>query len=97
MTKRALTAILAVGLTVGAAACGNTIDKEGTKENLVESGIPEEQADCMVDRIDDEFGDDDDVIDELTKDEPDLNPEDQARIQEIIGECLGGTATTAGG
>ena len=97
MTKRLLTAILAVGLTVGAAACGNKIDKEGTVENLVESGVPEEQANCMVDRIDDEFGDNDDVIEELTKDEPDLSAEDQARIQEIITECIGGTGTSVGG
>jgi hypothetical protein len=107
MTKRVLSGCLALGLTFGAAACSKSIDKEGTVDNLVEQGImTREQAECTVDGIDDEFGDNDDVIDALSEggDPADLSEEDQGKLTEIVTTCLGvgadtgdTTATTAAG
>jgi polyhydroxyalkanoate synthesis regulator phasin len=106
MTKRVLTGFLALGLAFGAAACSKSIDKEGTVDNLVEQGVmTREQAQCTVDRIDEEFGDDDDVIDALSEggNVEDLSEEDSTKLTEIVTTCLGvggstnGTDTTAAG
>jgi polyhydroxyalkanoate synthesis regulator phasin len=108
MSKRVLTSFFAFAafafvLALGVAACSGDkkIDKEGTIDQLVDSGVMNrEQAECAVDRLDAEFGDDSDVIEELTKATPDLSAEDQAKVTDIVSGCLTGggtTDTTAGG
>lgn len=104
MTKRLLTGVFALSLAFGVAACSGDkeIDKEGSVEQLVEQGFTQEQAECAVDGIDAEFGDDQDALDVILSDDSDiseLSEEDQARFSEIMTNCLGGatTDTTAGG
>jgi len=103
MTKRVLAGVFALSLAFGGAACSGDkkIAKEGTVDDLVESGaMTREQAQCAVDQLDAEFGDDSDVIEELTKETPDLSAEDQAKVTELVAGCLGvgGTPdTTAAG
>jgi len=104
MTKRLVTGAVAIGLAFGAAACSGDkkIDKEGSVEQLVDSGLSQEQAECMVDGLDAEFGDDQDALDVILSDDSeitDLSEEDQAKFNEITASCVGGatTATTAGG
>lgn len=97
MTKRVLTGVFALSLAFGTAACSGDkeIDKAGTVDELVDSGFMDRaQAECAVDQLDAEFGDDNDVIGELTKEEPDLSAEDQAKVTEIVSECMGLGLTT---
>jgi len=104
MTKRLLTGVVAVGLAFGASACSGDkkIDKEGSVEQLVESGMDQATAECFVDGIDREFGDDQDALDVILDDSgdiSDLSEEDQAKFEEITTACIAGatTDTTVGG
>jgi hypothetical protein len=104
MTKRVLTSLLALSLAFGAAACSGDkeIDKEGSVEQLVEQGIPQGTAECIVDGIDAEFGDNQDVLDIILDDSgdvSDLSDQDEATLDQITTDCVAGapTETTVGG
>ncbi len=102
MTKRVLTGLFALTLSFGAAACGGDtkVDKSAAVDNLVESGLMnQDQAQCTVDEIVAEFGDNEDVLEELDKEAPDLSDEDQTKITDIMAGCLGvgASVTTVGG
>jgi hypothetical protein len=72
----ALSLVLAGGL----AACGG-VDEEGTVDQLVELGIPEDAARCVVDTALEEIPDD------VLIGEAEATPEQDARIIEIFTEC----------
>lgn len=106
MTRRLLTGIVALGLAFGASACSGDkeIDKEGSVEQLVDNGMDQATAECIVDGIDREFGDDQDALDVILDDNADitdLTEEDQERFNQIATDCTGGGTdtpdTTAGG
>lgn len=104
MTKRLLTGVVAIGLALGASACSGDkkIDKEGSVDQLVEGGMDQATAECLVDGIDREFGEDQDALDVILDDSgdiTDLSEADQARFSEIFTGCAGGatTDTTVGG
>ncbi len=105
MMKRALVGALALGLTFGAVACSSEkkLDKEGTKESLIEGGATEEQATCIVDGLDRDL--DDSAMDTLLDGGPEaLDEADLATYLGVFSDCgaadliSGGTTdTTAGG
>ena len=104
MTKRLVTGLVAILVAFGASACSGDkkIDKEGSVEQLVESGLDQATAECLVDGIDREFGDDQDALDVILDESgnlDDLSEEDRATFNEIAGTCAAGgtTETTVGG
>lgn len=79
-------AVLALGGFL--AACGD--DKESKEElidRMVDSGMTEEQANCVYD----ELGDD--ANDFLNQSEDDASDEDVARLTETMTACMGGSVT----
>ena len=94
MTKRAFAGLLAAGLMIGVAACGKSIDKEGSVANLVKPGSSHDQAEWIVDGVDHEFGGNDKVIGELTKAQPNLSQQDQQTLIGIVTRCATSDTTT---
>ena len=100
MIKRVLTGALALGLVCGAAACSGQkkLDKEGSRDALVEGGATEEQATCVVDGLDREL--DDGAMDTMLDDGPDaLDEEDLRKYVQVFTDCdatalLGGAPPT---
>mgnify|MGYP001794514068 CR=1 FL=1 len=74
------------------AACGLTdVSADDLRDKLVEDGIPEDTADCIVERLEAELSDDDfqtvakaDVGDEV-------DPELDQQAEDIINECVAST------
>ena len=88
MKKRLSTAVFAVAALALVAGCGESVDREGTVEDLVEQSngsINQEQAECMVDGWIDELGEDRAL--ELNDEDP--TPEEEAAISQITIDCLG--------
>jgi hypothetical protein len=73
-------AALVLFLGAGIAACGG-VDKEGTVDQLVELGLTEEAAQCVVDKAVE------DIPDDVLIGEQEATPEQDARILEIFDEC----------
>lgn len=95
MTNRVLTSLfaLSLGFGGGVAACSGDkeIDKEGSIDLLVEQGIPQATAECIVDGIDAEFGDNQDALDIILDDSgdvSDLSAEDQATLDQVTTDCV---------
>lgn len=80
---RALTALLGL-VALGAAACGSSFDRGDTINELVDSGLDQATAECVVDEMIDEFGED-----KLGSDD-DPTAEEQAIVQDIMVDCLSG-------
>lgn len=72
----------AVALTIGLAACGTSFDRDGAVEELMDGGLTEEQANCAVDAMIEEFGED-----KLASDD-DPTPEEQAIAIDIVSGCV---------
>ena len=92
MTSRRLAAVLMVSLAaVSSAACGSDdYDREDFISELKDSGIPEQQAVCIADGVEDRI----DV--KLLEDQDKLSEEDQRVIAEVTLECVGLGADGAG-
>lgn len=71
-----------VALTMGLAACGSSFDREGAVEELMDGGLSEEQANCAVDAMIEEFGED-----KLASDD-DPTDEEQAIVIDIVSDCV---------
>jgi hypothetical protein len=84
------TAIVCFSLLSAAAlvACSDKVDREGTADLLVEQGYTEEQADCIVDKTVDEFGDERAL--ELNEADAELTEEELAFMSEVVVDCTGG-------
>ncbi len=78
-TRTAVAGLLASALALG--ACGG-IDREGSIDQLVETGLTRDQATCVLDASIDEFGED-----RVTSDD-DLTPEEEAAMTDIVVECM---------
>lgn len=88
--RRIAAIALAAGLIMGLAACGeDKVDKQGTIDNLVESGMDEETATCMVNGLTDELGDEKVLAFSEDPEGGDLSAEDQEKVVEITTDCLG--------
>ncbi len=80
--KMKIAAVLAT-MAFGIAACGSDYDRDQAIEDLEEAGMTNEQAVCIVDKAEDEFG-----IEKLESTD-DLTEEDEAAIMEITTACMG--------
>jgi hypothetical protein len=76
---------LAVLSAAGLVACSDKVDREGTVDEMVEQGIPREQAECMVDRLVDELGDERAL--ELNDTDQELTAEEEELMGEVVLEC----------
>jgi hypothetical protein len=85
MRKLAMMA-LALMAAGGLAACSEEVDKEGTVDDLVESGMDREQAECLVDGLVEEFGDERAL--ELNDADEELTAEEQEAMTDLTLECL---------
>lgn len=81
-------AVCAVGFTVavavGLTACGASLDRDDSVQDLIDSGLSAEAAGCTFDAMLVELGED-----KMTS-EDELSPEDQATIVKIIADCMAG-------
>lgn len=96
MTRRLQLAALAAALVLGLAACASNDAKRGdVVDAMTDAGLDEDQANCIADGIDDEYGDDQDTYNEIAAaDEPDDLPEGaEETITSILDDCLGGGGT----
>lgn len=89
--RRIAGVVLVAGLAFGLSACGDDkVDRQGTIDELVEQGMDEEQAECLVNGVTDELGDDKVLaLNESDGEIDDLTAEEQAKLEEITLDCLG--------
>lgn len=88
MKKLLSTAVFSLAAFALVAGCGESVDREGTVEDLVEQSngsISEAQAECMVDGWIAELGEDRAL--ELNDEDP--TPEEEEAISQITIDCLG--------
>jgi hypothetical protein len=72
----------------GLLACSDKVDREGTADLLVDQGYTQEQADCIVDKTVDEFGDERAL--ELNEPDAELSEEELTFMGEVVLDCTGG-------
>lgn len=89
MRKLALVAVAAVTIGLAATGCSSKYSRDETIDNLVsDAGLTEEQATCVVDKLEDEVG-----TEELDKavnqdDAEDLSPEIQEALTTAVSDCV---------
>jgi len=83
MKSRALPFLLAIAALLG--ACGSSYDREEFISELqTDAGITTEQATCVVDTLEEEWGTD------RLDDRGDLTAEEETRLGEVAVACLTG-------
>ena len=89
-TNRIITGAIGAFLVLGTAACGSAYDRDETIDDLMtDSGLTEEQATCIVDRLEDEIGED--RLGERGVSEEDLTEEELETFTNAFFDCaLGG-------
>jgi hypothetical protein len=92
MTRRLRFAALAAVAALAFSACSNNDAKESDVVNaMTDAGLDDEQAECVGQGIDEAFGDDQDLYNDVaaavdTEDFPDGT---QETIEGILDDCLG--------
>ena len=76
-------AALAAGALV-LSACSDSFDRDAEVEELVESGLTQAQAECIVDTLVDRLGED------TLNERRDPTAEEEAIVFEITGDCVFG-------
>lgn len=108
MTRRLRFAALAAFAALAFSACANNDAKESDVVNAMEdAGLDADQAECVGERMQDEFGDDQDLFNEIASaaDTDDFPSGDQVDeddypegtgpvIRQILSECVEGEDTT---
>lgn len=111
MTRRLRFAALAAVAALAFSACANNDAKESDVVNAMEdAGLDTDQAECVGERMQDEFGDDQDLYNDVaaaadTDDFPSGDEDDYPEgtapvIRQILADCIegeGATATTGEG
>ncbi len=75
---------LAMAAALGLAACGGSYDRQDAIDDLIEGGLDEATAVCVVDGIEENFS-----IERLES-TGDLTAEEEATLTDITLECLTG-------
>lgn len=76
-------AALLAGLTMVAAACGGSGDRDALIEDRTRIGNTQEEAECYADAVLAEFGEDPGA-------DGDISDEEVSTMLRFIGECVGG-------
>lgn len=98
MTRRLRFAALAAIAALAFSACANNDAKESDVVNaMTDAGLDDEQAECVGQGIDDAFGDDQDLYNDVAAavDTDDFPEGTQETIEGILDECLGGDDDTS--
>jgi len=91
MTRRSRIAALVAVVALAAAGCSNNDAKESDVVGAMEdAGLTTEQSRCIGERMQDEFGDDQDLYNEVASaDNVDDLPDDtEPAIRTILDDCL---------
>jgi hypothetical protein len=97
MTRRSTFAALVAVAALAAAGCTNNDAKRSDIENaMTDAGLDDDQAACIADGIEDEYGEDQDLLNDLASaDDPSDFPADtEPEISRILDDCLGDGAST---
>lgn len=92
MTRRSTFAALVAVAALAVAGCTNDDAKRSDIENaMTDAGLDPTQAACIADDIEAEFGDNQDLLNDLAAaDDPSDFPADtEPEIERILQECLG--------
>jgi hypothetical protein len=98
MTRRLRFAALAAVVALAFSACANNDAKESDVVNAMEdAGLETEQAECIGQRFDEEFGDDQDLFNDIASatDVEDFPEDTQPQIEAILAECIEGETPAA--
>ena len=98
MTRRLRFAALAAAAALAFSACANNDAKESDVVNAMEdAGLDSEQAECVGQRFEEEFGDDQDLFNDIASavDTDDFPDDTQPVIEDILAECIEGEAPAA--
>lgn len=100
MTRRLRFAALAAVAALAFSACSNNDAKESDVVNaMTDAGLDDEQAECIGQGIDDAFGDDQDLYNDVAAavDTDEFPEGTQETIEGILDECLGDDASESTG
>jgi hypothetical protein len=92
MTRRSRVAALVAVTALALAACASNDAKKSDITNaMTDAGLEDVQAECIADGIWDEYGDDQDVINDIASAaEVDEFPEGtEQTVNEVLDDCLG--------
>lgn len=81
-SKRTVLGGLLAGAALALSACGG-VDREGSIEQLMETGLDRQQATCVLDGSIDAFGES-----RVTSDDP-LTAEEEETMTGIVVDCMG--------
>jgi predicted small secreted protein len=97
--SRGLVALAAVAALSLSACTNNDADAGDVVDAMTDAGLDEDQARCMGDEFEREFGDDQDVFNDLAAaDDPqDFPSGTQETVDSIIEECTGESVPGSGG
>lgn len=93
MTRRSRLAALAAVAALAFSACANNDAKKSDVVNaMTDAGLDDTQAECIGTGVEDAFGDDQDLFNDIAgaDDLTELPEETQSQISDILDECLGG-------
>lgn len=93
MTRRSRLAALAAVAALAFSACANNDAKKSDVVNaMTDAGLDDTQAECIGSGVEDAFGDDQDLFNDVAgaDDLTELPEETQSQISDILDECLGG-------
>jgi|RhiMethySRZTD1v2_1073278.scaffolds.fasta_scaffold03289_15 hypothetical protein len=92
MTRRSRFAALVAVAALAVAGCSNNDAKKSDIVNaMADAGLNDDQSQCVADGIYDEYGDDQDTLNDIASaSEPSEFPDDtQPTIEGILDDCLG--------
>ena len=99
MTRRSRFAALAAVAALAVAGCANNDAKRSDIVNaMTDADLDDAQADCIADGIYDEYGDDQDTLNDIASaSEPSDFPGDsQEVIDGVLDDCLGSSPSSGG-
>jgi hypothetical protein len=100
MIRRHRFAVLLVVLALALGACSRNDAKESDVVNaMTDAGLTDDQADCIGKGIDDAFGDDQKLYNQVASatDVSDLPDGTEDTIQGVLDDCLGENPDSSGG
>lgn len=95
MTRRSrIAALVAVAALAVAGCSSNDAKKSDITNAMTDAGLDDDQAQCVADGIWDEYGDDQDTINDIASatDPADFPEGTEKTIDGVLGDCLGGAS-----
>ena len=97
MTRRSrIAALVAVAALALAGCSSNDAKKSDITNAMTDAGLDNDQAQCVADGIWDEYGDDQDTINEIAgaADPSDFPKGTEQTIDQVLNDCLGNSTST---